>query len=98
MKAKSMRFVAALGALALVVAACGDGGSDFEAGELGAVEVGPGEAIQIRSLQVITGPDATLGIPEERAIRLAVEDYGQILGHDVEGDSYTDREATRARR
>ena len=84
MKAKSMRFVAALGALALVVAACGDGGSDFEAGELGAVEVGPGEAIQIRSLQVITGPDATLGIPEERAIRLAVEDYGQILGHDVE--------------
>lgn len=82
---RSMRLIAALGALALVVAACGgDSGSDFEAGELGAVTVEAGEAIQIRSLQVITGPDATLGIPEERAVRLAVEDYGQIHGHDVE--------------
>lgn len=82
---RSMRLVAALGALALVAAACGgDGGGDFEAGELGAVTVESGESIQIRSLQVITGPDATLGIPEERAIRLAVEDYGEIHGHTVE--------------
>lgn len=82
---RSTRLVAALGALALVVAACGggEGGGDFEPGELGAVTVEAGESIQIRSLQVITGPDATLGIPEERAIRLAVADYGQIAGHDV---------------
>jgi branched-chain amino acid transport system substrate-binding protein len=80
---RSVRFVAALGALALVAAACG-GGSDFEAGELGAVTVEAGEAIQIRSLQVITGPDAGLGIPEERAVRLAVTDYGNIAGHTVE--------------
>ena len=82
-KTRSVRLIAALGALALVVAACGDGGSDFEAGDLGAVTVEAGEPIEIRSLQVITGPDATLGIPEERAVRLAVADYGQILGHDV---------------
>lgn len=81
---KSMRFVAALGALALVAAACGDGGADFEAGELGAVEVGDGESIQIRSLQVISGPNASLGIPEENSIRLAVVDYGAIQGYSVE--------------
>jgi len=80
---RSMRLVAVLGALALVAAACG-GGSDFEAGELGAVTIEAGEAIQIRSLQVITGPDAGLGIPEERAVRLAVTDYGSIAGHAVE--------------
>lgn len=80
---RSLRVVAALGALALVAAACG-GGTDFEAGPLGAVTVEGGEAIQIRSLQVISGPNATLGIPEERAVRLAVEHYGEIKGHAVE--------------
>jgi branched-chain amino acid transport system substrate-binding protein len=83
MKKTSMRLVAALGALALVAAACG-GGTDFEAGALGAVEVGADESIQIRSLQVISGPNASLGIPEENAIRLAVVDYGVIEGHSVE--------------
>ena len=80
---RSMRVVAALGALALVAAACG-GGTDFEAGPLGAVTVEGGEAIQIRSLEVISGPNATLGIPQERAVRLAVEHYGEIKGHAVE--------------
>jgi branched-chain amino acid transport system substrate-binding protein len=42
------------------------------------------EAIQIRSLQVLTTADATLGIPEERASRLAVADYGPINGHEVD--------------
>lgn len=83
---RSTRLVAALGALALVVAACGGGtgGSDFEPGELGAVTVEAGESIQIRTLQVLTTADATLGIPEERASRLAVADYGPINGHDVD--------------
>lgn len=86
---RSMRLVAALGALALVAAACGsdsDGssGTTFAPGALGAVTVEAGEPIQIRSLQVISGPDSTLGIPEERAVRLAVADFGQIEGHDVE--------------
>lgn len=91
MKTKKMRLVAILGVLALVIAACGDGdggaGDGDEApepGELGAVTVGAGEAIQIRSMQVLTGPDATLGIPEERATRLAVADFGDIQGFPVE--------------
>ncbi|MEA1903470.1 MAG: branched-chain amino acid ABC transporter substrate-binding protein [Actinomycetota bacterium] len=82
-KNMSTRLVAVLGALALVAAACG-GGVDFEAGELGAVTVEGEEAIQIRSLNAITGPVAFLGIPNENAIRMAVEDYGPIQGHDVE--------------
>ncbi len=53
-------------------------------GSLGTVEVGPGEAIQIRSLNAISGDVAFLGIPNENGIRMAVEDYGQIDGHDVE--------------
>ncbi|MDP7550685.1 MAG: hypothetical protein QF896_05775, partial [Acidimicrobiales bacterium] len=53
-------------------------------GSLGTVEVGPGEAIQIRSLNAISGDVAFLGIPNENGIRMAVEDYGQIGGHDVD--------------
>ena len=53
-------------------------------GSLGLVEVGPGEAIQIRSLNAISGDVAFLGIPNENGIRMAVADYGQIGGHDVE--------------
>lgn len=54
-----------------------------EPGPLGQVVVEAGESIQIRSLNVITGPDATLGIPNQRAVELAIGDFGQIMGHDV---------------
>lgn len=84
---KSLRLVVALVAVALVAAACGDdggGGEELEPGELGAVTVASGESIQIRSIQVLSGPDATLGIPEERATRMAVEHYGDIHGFSVE--------------
>jgi branched-chain amino acid transport system substrate-binding protein len=81
---RSLRFLAVLGVFSLVAAACGDGGAEFEAGELGAVTVEAGEAIQIRSLNAISGEVAFLGIPNERAVRMAVDDYGQIEGHDVE--------------
>ncbi|MEX1037714.1 MAG: branched-chain amino acid ABC transporter substrate-binding protein [Acidimicrobiia bacterium] len=81
---RSLRFLAVLGVFSLVVAACGDDGAEFEAGELGAVTVEAGEAIQIRSLNAISGEVAFLGIPNERAVRMAVDDYGQIAGHDVE--------------
>ena len=83
---RSMRLVAALGALALVAAACGDGaadGGDFEPGPLGAVEIGPGEPVEIRSLAAISGEVAFLGIPSENATRMAVEDYGDLLGHQI---------------
>ena len=48
----------------------------------GTVVVGPGEAIQIRSAEVLTGI-GELGIPRQRAVAMAVADYGPIKGHAV---------------
>ena len=53
-------------------------------GSLGVVQVEDGDAIQIRSLEAITGDTAAFGLPIDRATRLAVEDYGQIHGFDVD--------------
>ncbi len=108
-----MRLLAILGALALVLAACGNGDTTDtteapettdateapettdapetteapagppEAGPLGAVTVAPGDPVEIRSLEAISGPVAFLGIPNERATQMAINDYGQIKGHDV---------------
>lgn len=105
---RGSRFVAILGALALVATACTSAadttttegvaptdppadvtttteepGGPPEAGPLGAVTVAAGELIQIRSLQAISGPVTFLGVPNQRAIESAVDDYGPIGGHDV---------------
>ena len=53
-------------------------------GSLGVVAVEAGDAIQIRSLNAITGDVAFFGLPIERAVVLAVRDYGQIKGFDVD--------------
>ena len=45
--------------------------------------IAPGESIEIRSLNVLTGANATLGIPNQRGVELAIADYGEIAGHDV---------------
>ena len=46
---------------------------------LGTVVVGPGEAIQIRSMEVLTGIGVR-GIPRQRAAAMAVADYGRLRG------------------
>ncbi len=51
-------------------------------GSLGIVEVGPGEAVQIRSVLALDG-DAGSGPTNEKVVRLAVGDYGTIHGFDV---------------
>ena len=53
-------------------------------GSLGVVEVAPDEAVQIRSLNAITGDVAFFGLPIERSVVLALEDYGQVHGFDVD--------------
>ena len=60
----------------------GDGDA-MEEGALGTVVVPAGEAVQIRSLNAITGDVAFLGVPNQRAVELAVADYGQVNGFDV---------------
>ena len=56
---------------------------EFVPGPLGAVEVAPGEEIQIRSLNSITGDVASLGTPNQRGVELALADYGRIAGRAV---------------
>lgn len=90
---KLQSLLALLFAFTLVAAACGSDDADTDAsaetdessedGGLGTVVVPEGEAIQIRSLNAITGDVAFLGVPNQRAIELAVADYGQIEGFDV---------------
>jgi branched-chain amino acid transport system substrate-binding protein len=59
------------------------GGETPDPGPLGAVELAAGEDIQIRSLQAITGPVAFLGIPNQRGVEIAVDNYGAVKGHTV---------------
>ena len=53
-------------------------------GSLGVVEVPAGGAVQIRSLNAISGDIASLGIPNQRSVELAVADYGPIKGFEVD--------------
>ena len=57
--------------------------TEFVAGPLGAAEVAPGEEIQIRSLNSITGDVAFLGTPNQRGVELAIADYGPVAGREV---------------
>lgn len=72
-------------ALALVAAACGDddGGGETITDALGVIEVQPGESIQIRAHQAISGPATSLGLDQVRGVELAIADFGQIHGFDV---------------
>ena len=118
MNKKLLTLLAALFALSLFAAACGDDGDATDTtaapaateppdepadepademmdhlgdGSLGVVTVEAGEAIQIRSLQAITGDVAGFGLPIDRAAYLAVDDYGPIHGFDVDlGESLDD--------
>ena len=76
----------------LLAAACSDDGGTVESpgadrlgdGSLGVVEVEAGEAVQIRSLNTLTGDVAYLGIPNQRGVELAIADFGPIHGFDVD--------------
>lgn len=72
---------------AATMTACGDdsssGSGAADKDSLGTVTVTAGGAIQIRSLNTITGDTAYLGIPNQRGVELAVADFGQIRGFDV---------------
>jgi branched-chain amino acid transport system substrate-binding protein len=101
---RSLKLLAVLAVLALILAACGDGsggssttagssdttsgGSDTTAGggggELGTIEVAAGEPIKIATLQVTSGPNASLGTDQVRGVELAVTDIGEVAGHPVE--------------
>ncbi len=65
-------------------AGVGAGGSAVGGGSLGVVEVAAGEAVQIRSLEALTGDYSIVGLAIDRATAMAVADYGPIRGFDVD--------------
>ena len=75
---------AAAAAAEAAAAAAADTMEHLGDGSLGVVTVEAGDAIQIRSLEAITGDVAFFGLPIDRATQIAVDDYGQIHGFDVD--------------
>ena len=55
---------------------------DMVVSPLGMVVVGAGEDIQIRSVEALTGI-GELGVQRQRAVAMAIADYGPIKGHRV---------------
>ena len=51
---------------------------------IGCVTVAPGEPLKIASALVIAGPNATLGLDSQYGVQIAIQDKGQVLGHDIE--------------
>lgn len=82
---KRTAFAAVIVSLALVAAACGtdDAAEAPEFGDLAGVVVPEGGGVRIAALQAISGSVANLGADQVRAIQIAIDDFGQIEGHDV---------------
>lgn len=73
----------------MVLAACGGGGGGGAAtlectDAIGCVEVAPGEAIHLAYMLTVSGATATLGDDSVGAIRVALNDRPEVLGHSVE--------------
>ncbi|MDE0134265.1 MAG: ABC transporter substrate-binding protein, partial [Acidimicrobiaceae bacterium] len=79
---------AAVLAVVLAVSCAGESGREAGVGagggSLGVVEVAAGEAVQIRSLEALTGDYSIVGLAIDRATAMAVADYGPIRGFDVD--------------
>ncbi len=52
--------------------------------EIGCIEVAPGDPIQLASALVISGPNTELGLDSQWGVELAIEFFGDVLGHPVE--------------
>jgi branched-chain amino acid transport system substrate-binding protein len=76
-------FLVLLMSLTLLLSACG-GGSTFECDdEIGCVDIAPDEPVHIAYMLTISGGTAFLGEDSRGAIEIAIEDRGQVLGHNI---------------
>ncbi|MCZ7671905.1 MAG: branched-chain amino acid ABC transporter substrate-binding protein [Chloroflexi bacterium] len=50
---------------------------------LGCVEVAPGDPISLASALVISGPNTELGLDSQWGVEIALDFYGDVLGHPV---------------
>lgn len=96
MNRKFLFLVALLSALTLIAAACGDengnggagGGGDDAASicaedEFGCVEYAEGDPIKLGTLLVISGPNASLGLDSQYGVQIAIDQKGEVMGHEV---------------
>jgi branched-chain amino acid transport system substrate-binding protein len=71
--------------LSIVATACGPKAAPFECTDaLGCVTYGPDEPIRIATSLVISGPNTELGLDSQHGVEVAMELYGDVLGHKVE--------------
>ncbi|MBI3158560.1 MAG: branched-chain amino acid ABC transporter substrate-binding protein [Chloroflexi bacterium] len=69
----------------MVLAACAGGATTLECTDaIGCVEVAPGEAIHLAYMLTVSGATATLGDDSVGAIRVALNDRPEVLGHSIE--------------
>lgn len=74
--------VAGLGAACAVPT---DGGEALECTDaIGCVEVAADEPVTIASMNVLSGPVSFFGLDQTGAIEIAIDDYGDLLGHEIE--------------
>ena len=82
---KSLAVLTVLVMLLTALAACGPGGAQLECPEGDVcIEVGADEPIRIGWAFVVSGPDAPLGTDTQRGVEIAVDDQGELLGHQIE--------------
>lgn len=80
---RTFLFVLLITLFALVLSACGGQALECE-DALGCVEVAPDDPIIIASALVITGPNEQLGLDSQYGVEIAIDFYGDVLGHEVQ--------------
>src|ERR671914_510118 len=92
-RSKWLSLFAVLAALTIIASGCGrddgNGGTAQDGGEcpdteFDCVEVGADEPITLASLLTITTANKSLGQDSNAGIEIALQERGQVLGHDVE--------------
>lgn len=78
--ARSALVAAVCLAMAVTTAACGSDGSGSN---------GDGNTVVIGDLESLTGPQASVGVPQANAVKLAVEEINESGGLDIDGEKYT---------
>ena len=80
---RSRKLATLVAGAALVIAACTGSTSQAPTDELGVVEIPAGEPIHIAYWGVLSGADATLGTDSSRGVEIAIQDKGELLGHEI---------------
>jgi branched-chain amino acid transport system substrate-binding protein len=50
---------------------------------LGCVEIGPGDPVHFAYALTLSGPNEIIGVDSRNGLNIAIDEWGQILGHDI---------------